>query len=268
MNLLEASRLVPLRVAKWDNYFPVYDQIFQTLSEDSSVVELGVLGGGSLLLWRSVLGERAHIVGVDLNQQAKELESLGFDIVVGDSSEKTTWEAIKSVVGSADLLIDDGGHTFHSQIASVLFGLQIVKPGGWIVVEDVHTSYSRSRQYGIRRLNFVRFALRLVDEVNSRSPVVERKRKATFSRLCERIESVSFIESMVVIRLLPDSVFVPSQETDNGGDSRNAVDLRNSELSIADRVLHRVPLFRAASKRARFSRAAISGRIDSELFDF
>lgn len=47
MNLLETSRVVPLRVAKWDNYFPVYDQIFQTLSEDSTVVELGVLGGAA-----------------------------------------------------------------------------------------------------------------------------------------------------------------------------------------------------------------------------
>ena len=50
MNLLEASRHVPLRVAKWDNYYRIYDEIFRNLHEDSTVVEIGVLGGGSLLL--------------------------------------------------------------------------------------------------------------------------------------------------------------------------------------------------------------------------
>jgi len=266
MNLLEASHRVPLRVAKWDNYFPIYDRLFRTLDENCSVVEIGVLGGGSLQLWRDALGDRAHIVGVDLNPQAKELESLGFDIVIGDGSKRETWQEIRSVVGSADLLIDDGGHTFESQIFSVLFGLQVVKDGGYIVVEDVHTSYSGSLQWGTRRYSFIRFAFRLVNEVNGRSPVAKKRRRSTFSQLCERIESVSFMESMLVIKLLPNSVFVPSKVTDNGGDSRNAEDFRNTELSITDRVFEKIPFFRAASRRARFCRAAISGRVHPKFF--
>ena len=78
---------------------------------------------------------------------------------------------------------------------------------------------------------------------------------------------MSFIESMVVIRLLPDPAFVAALPTDNGGDSRNAEDLRNSELSVIDRVLQRIPFLRAHSSRARFCRAAVNGRVNLGLFN-
>jgi len=37
-----------------------------------------------------------------------------------------------------DLFIDDGLHSFPANLNSLIFGLQVVKPGGWIVVEDIN----------------------------------------------------------------------------------------------------------------------------------
>ena len=51
------------------------------------VVEIGVLSGGSLLMWKKFFGEKARIIGIDLNEKAKELEKYGFEIFIGDQSK-------------------------------------------------------------------------------------------------------------------------------------------------------------------------------------
>ena len=42
-------------------------------------VEVGVLHGGSLFMWREYFGKEARIIGIDLHPKAKELEKL-YDI--------------------------------------------------------------------------------------------------------------------------------------------------------------------------------------------
>ena len=37
-----------------------------------------------------------------------------------------------------DLFIDDGLHSFPANLNSLIFGLKVVKPGGWIIIEDIN----------------------------------------------------------------------------------------------------------------------------------
>ena len=37
-----------------------------------------------------------------------------------------------------DLFIDDGLHSFPANLNSLVFALRTVKPGGWIIIEDIH----------------------------------------------------------------------------------------------------------------------------------
>ena len=37
-------------------------------------------------------GEKARIIGIDLNEKAKELEKYGFEIFIGDQSKPEFWK--------------------------------------------------------------------------------------------------------------------------------------------------------------------------------
>ena len=70
---------------KHDNYFKIYDHIFKKyIGEKIILVEIGVLSGGSLFMWKNFFGENAEIIGVDLNPNAKKWEKHGFKIFIGN----------------------------------------------------------------------------------------------------------------------------------------------------------------------------------------
>ena len=53
--------------------------------------------------------------------------------------------------GDFDIVLDDGGHTMEQQQTSFGFFFKYVKPGGYYVIEDVHTSLPELyRGYGVQ----------------------------------------------------------------------------------------------------------------------
>ncbi len=66
---------------KCDTYFQVYEEIFNRyVGKKITFVEIGVMHGVSLFMWREYFGKNARIIGIDLNTKAKELEKHGFEI--------------------------------------------------------------------------------------------------------------------------------------------------------------------------------------------
>ena len=62
----------PERSIKHSTYFDTYDELFlKYRNQEITFVEIGVLGGGSLFMWRDFFGDRARIIGIDLNPNAK-----------------------------------------------------------------------------------------------------------------------------------------------------------------------------------------------------
>ena len=41
---------------------------------------IGILGGGSLFMWRDFLGKKAKVIGIEMNPNSKILEKSGFKI--------------------------------------------------------------------------------------------------------------------------------------------------------------------------------------------
>ena len=65
----------PHRSIKHNTYFKVYDELFLKFRNKKIVfVEIGVLGGGSLFMWRNFFGNKARIIGVDMNPGAIRLQ--------------------------------------------------------------------------------------------------------------------------------------------------------------------------------------------------
>ena len=127
---------------KHSTYFEVYDELFSKYrNKKITFVEIGILGGGSLFMWRNFFGPKARIIGIDLNPNAKKWTKYGFEIFIGDQSDINFWEMFKKKVGKIDIILDDGGHRYIDQITSIESIVSNVRHNGLIVIEDTHTSY-------------------------------------------------------------------------------------------------------------------------------
>ena len=214
----------PYRCMKHNTYFAVYDALFSRYRGQSvTFVEIGVLGGGSLFMWREFLGPQARIIGVDLNPNAKKWEAHGFEIFIGSQSDPTFWQAFFQRVGPVDVVLDDGGHTFRQQVITTEQVLEHIRSGGMLVVEDTHTSYQRG--YGIRSRSFLQYVKHFLDRINSRfAPLVS-------STTDRRVWSIQIFESIVAFHVDHAASTMNSAEVINGGIHDGAVDFRDHENS-------------------------------------
>ena len=211
---------------KCDTYFQVYEELFSKyVGKKITFVEVGVLQGGSLFMWREYLGKNARIIGIDLHPNAKELEKHGFEIYIGSQSDKNFWKNFYSKVGKVDVLLDDGGHVNDQQIITLSESLHNMNDDGIILTEDVHTSYFK--KFGNpSKYSFINYSKYLVDVVNSRYPEIKTKKINDFSK---KIYSISFYESIVAIKINSKKSMEPIALRNDGKDTIKIADLRHSD---------------------------------------
>jgi len=93
--LIEAFQLSPYPTVKLNNYFQIYTDLFQHLIDSQcTFIEVGVLSGGSLFMWRKWLGNKARIIGIDLNPDALKWREFGFEVYIGDQGDPLFWQTI------------------------------------------------------------------------------------------------------------------------------------------------------------------------------
>ena len=124
---------------KWRHYFPAYHRHFaKFIGRDVHVLEIGVLGGGSLGMWRHYFGPRSRIYGVDINDACRENEGEGVKIFIGDQGDRNFWANVRAQVPVLDIVIDDGSHNPEHQIVTLEEMLPHLRPGGVFMCEDVY----------------------------------------------------------------------------------------------------------------------------------
>lgn len=219
---LESFLRSPHRSIKHSTYFHVYDSLFSRFrGEPITFVEIGVLSGGSLHMWRDYFGPDARIIGIDLSEDARKWESDGFEIFVGNQSDPGFWSNFFSKVGAVDVLLDDGGHTYLQQITTCLEAADFIKDGGLIVVEDTHTSQMSG--FGFRGHSFFRWAKKELTSVQNRFSSLRARGWS------EKVWSVEFFESIVAFKIQRVFCGVKSEVADNQGLQDGARDLRASD---------------------------------------
>ncbi len=140
--LLQAFHAAPYPSLKATNYFPIYTELFGHLIDEScTFIETGVLNGGSLFMWRSWLGPKARIIGIDLNPAAQKWRNHGFEIYIGDQGSLDFWHEILPKIGLFDAFLDDGGHQSFQQIVTLTAAMKYLKPEGVIAIEDTVSSH-------------------------------------------------------------------------------------------------------------------------------
>ena len=199
LNIFYQSKYYSL---KFKNYFPIYENLFSKFrGKKITFVEIGVLSGGSLFMWKDYFGKDARIIGVELNPDAKKFEKEGFEIFIGNQSDENFWKDFFDKVGEVDIVLDDGGHTNFQQIVTCCSCIPSIKEDGIMVVEDVFHSYGLS--YGAKgffnpsKYSFINFCKKSIDDINFRFP---ESKKFQFS-LNKFIYSVEFFESIVAFKI-------------------------------------------------------------------
>ncbi len=245
----------PYRSIKHSSYFAVYEHFFSSYrNKPITFIEIGVLDGGSLFMWREFFGPEARIIGVDFNPKAKRWEDHGFEIFIGNQADPQFWAQFVDKVKAADIVLDDGGHTFEQQIITVEALLPIIKDGGLLMVEDTHTSYDIEFG-GPSRYSFVEYAKNRVDGINYRSSMLA-KHKAD-----RQSWGISFFESFVIFH-----VNRPESESDvqliaNSGVGEAAVDHRYADRLIVGKLGRVLDNFPALAKNDQIRKLRAQGGI-------
>lgn len=134
------------------DYTEVYEHFFAPLkAEPIRILEIGIDRGGSLLMWRDYF-PKAQIFGIDIESRS-DMDSDRIHTFVADQSSREQLGAfLAKFPGPYDVILDDGGHSMEQQQVSLGFLFGQVRPGGYYVVEDVHTSlpaFYPSKWFGV-----------------------------------------------------------------------------------------------------------------------
>lgn len=184
-------------IHKWAHYLPLYEKYLSDyVGKEITVVEIGVNFGGSLDLWRKYFGDGAHIIGTDINEWCKSLETENVSIEIGDQGSREFWTDFKNRYKAPDIIIDDGSHIPEHQIVTFEELFPFLKTGGIYICEDTHTSYQKSFGAGFRHQDsFIEYAKGLTDEINAWWSDDSELVPTQLTRTCDGIH---FHDSMIV----------------------------------------------------------------------
>lgn len=186
----------PYYSLKHTNYFQIYDELLlKFVGLPITFLEIGILDGGSLFMWRDFLGDKARIIGVDLNPEATKWREHGFEIFIGDQSNPDFWKDLYDEIGDIDILLDDGGHRNDQQMATVQCSLENIRDGGIIIVEDTQTSFMKFESF--KSYSFLNLLLGKIALLYARSS--DLKIRETIYSKC--VHSIQLFESICVLHI-------------------------------------------------------------------
>ncbi len=116
--------------------------LFSFLDQEIDLLEIGILEGGSLLLWRDYF-PKGKIWGIDANAPAHLNDEERIQVFSGlQQDENFLAEVAKNVPDGFDIIIDDASHIGGLTKATFWYLFENhLKPGGIYAIEDWGTGY-------------------------------------------------------------------------------------------------------------------------------
>lgn len=196
---------------KWKHYIPIYESLI-TSQKPIRFLEIGVLHGGSLRMWREYLHPESLVVGIDIDPSCQEYAAQGenLHVRIGSQSDSKFLEKLVAEFGQFDVIIDDGGHLSSLMTESFrhLFPFGLADNGIYIV-EDLHASYLTA--YRDRKQSFIDFISVLIDAMHAHyqtdwppkvfeHPSGDTSRSVSVPRITPMLGSVEVFDSVAVVR--------------------------------------------------------------------
>ena len=184
---------------KWWHYFEIYHTFFSKyVGTDVRILEIGVFKGGSMQMWKEYFGERATVVGVDIDERCKSFEEENVHICIGSQSDKEFLQKVSGQWGPFDIILDDGSHIMEHQIITYETMFPLLKDGGVFVCEDCHTSYMPAWGGSYKgKDTFIEYSKNFIDCVNSQHISDNEIKK--IPKYAEDIKACHYYDSVVVI---------------------------------------------------------------------
>ena len=236
-SLRDSFEEAPRISTKLNCYFAPYERLCEELRRDAvqrgskfSLVEFGVLHGGSLHMWRRFFGVDARIIGVDLNPTALEHVESGFEIHIVDQESREDLDDFFALVGPVDCIIDDGAHTNPATVHTLLSSLNALRPGGALVIEDVHTSFLK--EFGNPSGTSIFTLCCAIAQDLSEDYVQKTSQLSCFRQI---VRSVEFLPSMIVVRIrdVEDPYYPPRSIVNAASEKQAGIrDLRNEMVMV------------------------------------
>ena len=204
--------------SKWEKYFDVYDICFEKYKKKKiTFVEVGILNGGSLEIWKKYFHPESRIIGIDFNPECKKFEKEGFEIYIGDQSDENFWDDFYKKIGKIDILLDDGGHRNIQQSITTIKSIPNINDNGILMIEDTHTSYLR--EFGNpNKYSFISFTKKLIDDLNYKCPNLGSFKLS----LNNFIYYIQYFESIVVFHIDTEKTYA-NKIIENKSQSRKIV---------------------------------------------
>lgn len=122
-----------------EHYLHVYERYFEARRQQvKRVLEIGVLGGHSLRLWRDYF-PNATILGMDINPDTMFTDDR-IQTCVGDQSNPADLARL-ALGGPYDIIIDDASHITSHIITSFHALWLLIVSGGLYCMEDLRCTY-------------------------------------------------------------------------------------------------------------------------------
>lgn len=117
------------------SYLPFYELLFAGMQDVvKSVVEIGVDGGGSLIMWEEFFYD-ANIMGIDIMPRPPAIE--GHPRIFHQQCDAYSPDTRFDVHDKLDIIIDDGSHFIEDQIKFLHKYASAVEEKGLLIIEDV-----------------------------------------------------------------------------------------------------------------------------------
>jgi hypothetical protein len=186
------------RIFKWHHYFEIYDRHFSKFrNREINILEIGVLHGGSLQMWKDYFGPKAKIYGIDVNPECKKFEEENIKIFIGSQSDRNFLGEIKKEIPLLDILIDDGGHQVEQQITSFEELFEHMDSDAVYLCEDLHTSYWEEFGGGYKKPDsFIEYSKNFIDCINAYHSKGDLLKINPFT---QSVHSLHYYDSVLVI---------------------------------------------------------------------
>ena len=202
---------------KVSTYFQAYSELLSKYrNKEVFLTEIGVLEGGSLMMWKKWLGQNSKIIGIDLNPKVKRFQSNGIDILIGDQANLDFWKYFYKKYPRVDIIIDDGGHQFFQQVITFFATMMFAKHEVMLIFEDVSTSFFKDFRLKNGEESFFDFIKDLTDNLTLKQVFSKRYNKKWISNIDNKIikryraiRSISFYSGLVAIVIDPKSGHTP-----------------------------------------------------------
>jgi len=126
-------------------YMDIYESFLRDRRNDvKHVLELGVLGGASLRMWRDYF-PNAIVTGLDNDPKCAQIEEKRIEIRLGDVSRLETFDQFPD--DHFDVIVDDASHHPAHQITALCFLWPKLKRNGIYFIEDIGYTHRNWEQW-------------------------------------------------------------------------------------------------------------------------